>query len=58
MKNQIEAKRYTLDELGEMLIPGLPSPEEHKVIVAAIEAHKKKTKLAEQRRNRRKVLSK
>jgi hypothetical protein len=50
-------KEYTFDELGEMLIPGLPSPEEEKIIRTAIAEYKRKRSLTLQKR-RKKVLSK
>ena len=44
-------KEYTFDELGEMLIPGLPSPEEEKIIRAAIAEYKRNRNLTPQNRN-------
>ncbi|HYV93745.1 MAG TPA: hypothetical protein VE978_18360 [Chitinophagales bacterium] len=58
MKKKTKKREYTLDELGEMLVPGIPTREESAIIRTAILADKERRKRAEQRRNRRKVLSK
>ena len=53
-----QRKKYTLDELGELIVPHHLTPEESAEISRFIKADKEKRKLTVQRRNRSRVISK